>query len=266
MSQSHQHVPRKRFGQNFLHDPGVIARIIKAINPLPDDRIIEIGPGLGALTDPLLDQVKLLQVIELDRDLGGALKNRYAEDRCLVHIADALKFDFSSLTNTPQSLRIIGNLPYNISTPVMFHLLNQHAWIKDMHFMLQKEVVDRMIAQPGSRDYGRLSIMLQIHCRCESLFQVGPGAFRPAPKVESAVVRLIPHEHTLVDGPILKTLDKIVRRMFSSRRKTIRNGLRGLLEPEDIEHCAVDPGQRPEQLHLDQFIRLATHLSHLSDT
>ncbi len=257
MSHSPQHTPRKRFGQNFLHDPTVIARIIAAFGPRPDDAVVEIGPGKGALTGPLLEQLKMLRVIELDRDLGADLSSRLPADRCQVYIQDALRFDFFQLANGPHSLRIIGNLPYNISTAMIFHLLDQQACIRDMHFMLQKEVVERMSAAPGGRDYGRLSVMLQLHCRCECLFHVGSGAFTPAPRVDSAVVRLIPHNQTLIEGQALKVLEQIVTRMFSRRRKTIRNGLRGILEVADIDHCGVDPGQRPEQLDVAQFIRLA---------
>jgi len=252
-----RHTPRKRFGQHFLHDQTVIARIIAAFGPRPDDAVVEIGPGKGALTVPLLKQLKKLQIIELDRDLGADLASRLPSDRCHVIIQNALKFDFSQLAVNPHSLRIIGNLPYNISTAMIFHLLDQQASIRDMHFMLQKEVVERMNAAPGSRDYGRLSVMLQLHCRCEYLFQVGPGAFTPAPRVDSAVVRLIPHKQKLLEGQALKVLEQIVKRMFSRRRKTIRNGLRGILEEADINHCGVDPGQRPEQLDPAQFIRLA---------
>ena len=257
MSHPHRHTPRKRFGQNFLHDQAVIDRIIAAFGASPDDQVVEIGPGKGALTWPLLEKLKMLRVIELDRNLGADLANRLPPDRCHVYIQDALKFDFSQLANSPHSLRIIGNLPYNISTPMIFHLLNHQTCIRDMHFMLQKEVVERMSAAPGCRDYGRLSVMLQIHCRCECLFDVGPEAFTPAPRVESAVVRLIPHTRTLIEGQALKALKQIVNQMFSRRRKTIRNGLRGTLTEADIQHCGVDAGQRPEQLALDQFIRLA---------
>ncbi len=251
------HRPRKRFSQNFLHDPAVIARIIAAFNPQPDDRVVEIGPGKGALTAPLLEQLKTLQVIELDRDLGATLESRYPPKRCRVHIGDALEFEFHTLTDTPRSLRIIGNLPYNISTPLIFHLLDQQVWIKDMHFMLQKEVVERMGAVPGTRNYGRLSVMLQVHCQCNFLFQVGPGAFSPAPRVDSSIVRLIPHDQALVHGRTREVLDRLLKQMFSKRRKTIRNCLRGILAEAEIHGCDVDSSQRPEQLALKQFIRLA---------
>lgn len=256
-----RHTPRKRFGQNFLHDPGVIARILSAFDAHPDDPVIEIGPGQGALTGPLLEQLNLLQVIEVDRDLGAWLEHRYPPERCKVHIQDALKFDFSKLANAPHSLRVIGNLPYNISTPLIFHLLEHQAWIRDLHFMLQKEVVARMCAQPGSRDYGRLSVMLQLHCRCEPLFQVGPGAFKPPPRVESEVVRLVPHTRARVTGPELKALDSILRQMFSRRRKTVRNSLRGIVDAAQIQHCGIDATQRPEQLDVEQFIQLARHMT-----
>ena len=187
------HRPRKRFGQNFLHDPVVIGKIISAVHPVRNDRLLEIGPGQGAITVPILAEVGELSVVELDRDLIGPLQVRCAEfGKLVVHNADALSFDFCRLvTDTP--LRVVGNLPYNISTPLLFHLLEQHHCIKDMHFMLQKEVVDRMAAGPGSREYGRLSIMLQYRCRITPLFNIGPEAFNPPPKVESAFVRLEPY-------------------------------------------------------------------------
>ncbi len=238
----------------------MIAKIVSAINIQPDDLIIEIGPGLGALTEPILELVKFLHAIELDRNLAAELGDRLAADRCKIHQCDALAFDYKALTDSAHNLRIIGNLPYNISTPLIFHLLGQQTCIKDMHFMLQKEVVERMVAGPGSRSYGRLGIMLQIYCQCEKLFNVGSASFNPRPKVDSAVVRLIPHPHPQADDETLHMLDPLLKQVFSRRRKTIRNCLRGLLDEADIDDCKVDPGKRPEQLDIHQFIMLAQRL------
>jgi 16S rRNA (adenine1518-N6/adenine1519-N6)-dimethyltransferase len=194
VSSKHGHQARKRFGQNFLHDPGVIERIIRAIHPKPDDALVEIGPGLGALTEEMLAVNSNLQVVELDRDLIPVLRTKFFNyPNFRIHEADALKFDFGELV-ADKPLRIIGNLPYNISTPLIFHLLGHSGVVQDMHFMLQKEVVQRMAAVPGDNNYGRLGIMTQYFCRVQPLFEVGPGAFRPAPKVDSAIVRLVPHK------------------------------------------------------------------------
>ncbi|MEW8584381.1 MAG: 16S rRNA (adenine(1518)-N(6)/adenine(1519)-N(6))-dimethyltransferase RsmA, partial [Candidatus Thiodiazotropha sp.] len=187
------HHPRKRFGQNFLHDPGTIQRIVQAISPQPDDNLVEIGPGQGAITTELLPLVKRMHAIELDRDLVGPLALRCAAlGELQIHNIDALKFDYSSLAEAAHSLRVVGNLPYNISTPLLFHLLDQSDQILDMHFMLQKEVVERMAAIPGNKSYGRLTVMLQARAEVTPLFTIGPGAFRPPPKVDSAFVRLLP--------------------------------------------------------------------------
>lgn len=188
------HKPRKRFGQNFLHDKMVIQRIVNSINPRMGEHIVEIGPGEGALTELVLDKIGIMDVVELDRDLIPLLKIRFVTQEGLtIHQADALKFEFCQLQHDEQKLRIIGNLPYNISTPLLFHLFDNNHCIQDMHFMLQKEVVDRIVAKPGDSAYGRLSIMLQYYCHAEYVFTVKPGAFRPAPKVDSAIVRLVPH-------------------------------------------------------------------------
>ncbi|MEP2614553.1 16S rRNA (adenine(1518)-N(6)/adenine(1519)-N(6))-dimethyltransferase RsmA, partial [Marinobacter alexandrii] len=215
MSNKAGHQARKRFGQNFLHDPGVIERIVRAIHPKPEDTLVEIGPGLGAITEEILAVNPRLQVVELDRDLIPVLRTKffnYPEFR--IHEADALSFDFSQLADDGRGLRIIGNLPYNISTPLIFHLLGQAGVVKDMHFMLQKEVVQRLAAVPGDNNYGRLGIMAQYFCKVQPLFEVGPGAFRPAPKVDSAIVRLVPHETLPHPAKDLGTLQAVVRTAF----------------------------------------------------
>ena len=254
--------PRKRFGQHFLHDPHVIDRIITAFKPQPGERIVEIGPGRGVLTGRLLAAAGRLDVIELDRDLAAELPARFADQGGLtVHAIDALRFDFTSLNTAPRQLRIIGNLPYNISTPLIFHCLDQAAAVHDMLFMLQREVVERMTAEPGSRTYGRLSVMARIACEVERLFPVSAGAFQPPPKVESAVVRLVPHRTPLFPDTDSRALDSVVRHAFGQRRKTLRNSLRAILPATAIEAAGVDPGKRAEQLSLSQFAALADALS-----
>jgi len=254
------HRPRKRFGQNFLHDPGVIRRIVEAIHPRPGEAMVEIGPGQGALTCELLPRLGRLDVVELDRDLIRPLSERCgALGELRIHQADALKFDFRPLAPAPHALRVVGNLPYNISTPLLFHLIDQIDIIRDMHFMLQKEVVERLVARPGSHAWGRLAILIQYHCTSEMLFTVGPGAFRPAPKVESAVVRLVPHAHPPVDVDAAR-LKRVVAQAFAHRRKTLRNNLRGLIAPDTITALGIDPGLRPERLTLEQFAALAKTL------
>jgi 16S rRNA (adenine1518-N6/adenine1519-N6)-dimethyltransferase len=250
------HRPRKRFGQHFLHDPQVVARIVQAIDPKPDDRLVEIGPGHGVLTAQLLQRIPTLTAIEIDRDLAAGLTARFGSALTL-HTADALKVDFTELRGTGAKLRIVGNLPYNISTPLLFHLLEHREAIEDMHFMLQKEVVDRMAAAPGSKIYGRLTVSLAPWVSVEPLFTVGAGAFRPPPKVSSAIVRLKPWGEPpfRLDNP--ERFDVIVRSAFSQRRKTLRNGLKGVVEVRAIEALGIDPGLRPEQLAPEQFARLA---------
>jgi 16S rRNA (adenine1518-N6/adenine1519-N6)-dimethyltransferase len=255
------HRPRKRFGQNFLHDPAIIQRIIQAISPQPGQRLVEIGPGQGAITLPLLQGCGRLDVVELDRDLIEPLARKAATAGTLViHQADALKFDFSALAHGAK-LRVVGNLPYNISTPLLFHLLAQSDYIQDMHFMLQKEVVARMAAEPGKGEYGRLSVMIQYHCRVEPLFNIGPGAFHPAPRVDSAFVRLTPWAQAPVSVDDYTCLGKVVRQAFSQRRKTLRNTLRGLLSETDIRASGSDPAARPETLTLQQYAALANRLA-----
>lgn len=237
---SSSHRPRKRFGQHFLHDARVLARLVEAIAPQRGDFIVEIGPGEGALTRPLLEKAGAIHVIELDRDLAGAL----SAPGLTVHQADALEFDFGAF---PQGVRVVGNLPYNISTPLLFHLARYAARVRDMHFMLQREVVERMVAAPSTPAYGRLSVALQARFRLAKLFTVAGGAFRPAPKVESALVRLVPLEQPL-------ELDEaLLRRAFSARRKTLRNALAGV----DLAALGIDPGLRPENLSVADYARIA---------
>lgn len=257
MSKKAGHQARKRFGQNFLHDPGVIERIIRAIHPKPDDAIVEIGPGLGAITEEILAVNPKLQVVELDRDLIPVLRTKffnYPDFR--IHEADALKFDFNQLVDE-KPLRIIGNLPYNISTPLIFHLLAQSGVVQDMHFMLQKEVVQRMAAVSGDNNYGRLGIMTQYFCKVQPLFEVGPGAFRPAPKVDSAIVRLVPHTELPYPAKDLGTLQSVVRTAFNARRKTLRKALGGLVTVEQLQTLGINDGLRPENLSLADYVSIA---------
>jgi len=256
------HKPRKRFGQNFLHDKMVIQRIVNNINPRQGDHIVEIGPGEGALTELVLDKIGAMDVVELDRDLIPLLKIRFVMQQGLsIHQADALKFNFCELKKNEKKLRIIGNLPYNISTPLLFHLFDNSHCIQDMHFMLQKEVVDRIVAKPGDSAYGRLGIMMQYYCRSEYVFTVKPGAFRPPPKVDSAIVRLIPHEKPPVAVNDFDTFSKIVNFSFTQRRKTLRNILKGKLEASQIEELGIEPTIRPERLSLQDFTKIANRLS-----
>ena len=238
---STSHRPRKRFGQHFLHEAGVIGRIVEAIAPRRGELIVEIGPGEGALTRPLLERAGTLHVIELDRDLAAALRSL---EGVIVHQADALAFD---LAQFPCGMRIVGNLPYNISTPLLFHLARYAGRVRDMHFMLQSEVVDRMVAAPSTPAYGRLSVALQARFRMRRLFGVAPGAFRPPPKVGSAVVRMEPRRD------ILKVDDDLLRRAFSARRKTLRNALPGA----NFAAAGIDAGLRPENLSPEDYARLS---------
>jgi 16S rRNA (adenine1518-N6/adenine1519-N6)-dimethyltransferase len=256
-----EHRARKRFGQNFLHDESVIEHIIASINPQAGERLVEIGPGLGALTGRLLEAAGRLDVVELDRDLIPKLAVKFASTgELLIHEADALKFDFRSLVNEGEQLRIIGNLPYNISTPLLFHLLDTAEIIRDMHVMLQKEVVDRMTASPGSSDFGRLTVMLQYRCKVTRLFAVGPESFSPAPKVESAIARLTPYASLPFTAKSEGALAKLVSQAFSQRRKMLRASLKGLLSIEQIEACGIDPTRRPETLSVQQFVRLSDEI------
>ncbi|RLA18433.1 MAG: 16S rRNA (adenine(1518)-N(6)/adenine(1519)-N(6))-dimethyltransferase [Gammaproteobacteria bacterium] len=256
------HKARKRFGQNFLHDQGVIQAILSAISASSDDHLVEIGPGQGALTEPLLQDCKRLDVVELDRDLVQLLERKFsAQPKLSIHSADALFFDFGKLSENGEKLRVIGNLPYNISTPLMFHLLEGRAVIKDMHFMLQKEVVDRMQAQPGNKHYGKLSIMLQYHCHVEKLFDVPPECFDPAPKVVSAIVRLIPHHEPPIKTENPALLSRVVTQAFSQRRKTLRNSLSGLFSAEQLIAHEIDPTLRAENLSIEKFVKLSNVLN-----
>lgn len=255
---------RKRFGQHFLHDPIVLDKIASAISPRAGDHIVEIGPGRGALTRALLEGWPAggatLDVIEIDRDLAPLLREEFAGNPSIaIHEADALEFDFAALgASRGGRLRVIGNLPYNISTPLLFHLLDHSAVIEDMHVMLQREVVDRIAARPGTDDYGRLTVMLAPWVEADSLFDVGPGAFQPPPRVWSAVVRLtVRREPAFAVSPHFA---EVVATAFSHRRKTIRNALRDRVSAEQISACGIDPGLRPETLAPDSFNRLAQTL------
>ncbi len=255
---------RKRFGQHFLHDPGVIRRIIDTVAPAAGQRIVEVGPGRGALTWGLLERAKHLDVIEIDRDLAQTLQaDPRAKNGLRVHVENVLHTDFIRLRGTGGPLRVVGNLPYNISTPLLFHLLEQSSAISDMYFMLQKEVVERMAAQPGNKDYGRLTVMLAAAAEVEGLFDVGPGAFQPRPKVWSAIVHLRPAQNPRFESGGKGALRTLVTAAFSHRRKTLRNSLKDLLSPQDIQSCGIDPQLRPETLAPAQFGLLAAHYSRL---
>lgn len=251
------HAPRKRFGQHFLTDRALIERMVRTIAPGNDQTVVEIGPGRGALTLPLLDAIDHLHVVELDRDLIARLEQTIASRRLTIHACDALRFDFSTLASAQRRVRVVGNLPYNISTPLLFHLLDQVAAVEDMHFMLQKEVVDRLTAVPGTPDWGRLSVMVQYFCRAEYLFFVPPGAFSPPPKVDSAVVRLVPYAEPPHPVSDLALFRRLVNQAFSQRRKVISNGLRSMLDSHRIAAAGVDPGLRPDALSLADFVALA---------
>jgi len=270
----HRHQARKRFGQNFLHDQSIINAIVDCINPHVDDNIVEIGPGLGALTRPLLARVNTLHAIELDRDLidhlnsdptlntvPGNQQTRKDPGALVLHNADALKFDFSEFTQSlasSQKLRLVGNLPYNISTPLLFHLLKSRACIEDMTFMLQKELVDRIVSNSGTKTYGRLSVMLQYYCNVEALLEVPPHAFTPPPKVQSSVLKLTPKSSEQTQHIDFEALESVVRLAFASRRKTLRNNFRNELEEQHLDAAGINPRARAETLDLTQFINLAT--------
>jgi len=258
-----RHVARKRFGQNFLVDRAVIAAIVKVIAPRPDDRIVEIGPGLAALTAPLIEArgvpMRPIHAIELDRDLAVRLTNRFGSDRLVVHQADALAFDFAALAEpgAPASLRIVGNLPYNISTPLLFHLLDVADRIVDQHFMLQREVVARMVAEPGTSDYGRLSVMLQVRYAMESLFEVPPDAFDPPPAVTSAIVRMIPLPAKSLSIRDPARFAALVALAFNQRRKMLRNALAA--HAEAMEAVGIAPTARAEEIDPQTFVALSNH-------
>ena len=261
-----KHIPRKRFGQHFLHDQGVIAAIVEAIAPQPmsvsGERLVEIGPGLGALTLPVLERCRQLDVVELDRDvIPHLLAAAQGKGEIILHQADALQFNFSSLSQHGEKLRVIGNLPYNISTPLMFHLFEQRLGAEplfcDMTFMLQLEVCERLAAPPNSEHYGRLSIMAQYHADIEFLFHVAPEAFNPPPKVDSGIVRLTPYHTPPVEVGDHALFALMVARAFNMRRKTLRNGLKGLVDEADFAAAGIDPVRRPETLSLAEFAALS---------
>jgi 16S rRNA (adenine1518-N6/adenine1519-N6)-dimethyltransferase len=252
---------RKRFGQHFLRDQSVIDAIVAAINPQPHEHIVEIGPGLGAITLPVLQRVKIMDAVEIDRDVIAALHvSALTVGELRLHEADVLKFDFGNLRKDTQQLRLIGNLPYNISTPLLFELIEQREHFQDMYFMLQKEVVARMGAQPDSSDYGRLTVMLAPWLRVEPLFDIGPEAFRPPPKVMSSMVRLIPHATPPFIIHDRAKFSQVVMAAFSQRRKTLRNALSTLMNAEQIEAAGINPGLRAEVLSPDKFAALAEQI------
>lgn len=256
-----RHLPKKRFGQNFLHDASVLQQITAAINPLPDDLMVEIGPGQGALTSYLISHLQALHVIELDRDLIVLLEKLFTDKPLHIHSGDALEFEFDQLVVDQRKLRVVGNLPYNISTPLLFHLAQYVDVIQDQHFMLQKEVVERMVAEPGGRDYGRLSVMLQWRYHMTQLVVVPPRAFDPPPKVESAIVRMIPIPEPLICQQHI--LEKVVTAAFSQRRKVIRNSLGSLFSAQQLIDVGIDPQARPETVAVESYVRLARTLEPL---
>ena len=253
-----QREAKKHLGQHFLHEKGIIAKIVQAVDPKPGDRLVEIGPGQGAITFPLLDRHGALTVIEFDRDLIAPLTEaaKAHGELTIVH-SDVLKVDITALAGDAGQVRLVGNLPYNLSSPILFHALDHAAAIRDMHFMLQKEVVDRMAAGPGSKVYGRLSVMLQAYCRVTPLFKVPPGAFKPPPKVDSAVVRMVPRAREEIAVADRKRFEHVVRAAFGQRRKTLRNALHGVADSALIEAAGLRPDARAEQVDVAGFIRLA---------
>jgi 16S rRNA (adenine1518-N6/adenine1519-N6)-dimethyltransferase len=255
------HIPRKRFGQNFLIDDGIIASIISVIMPRRGDNLVEIGPGLGALTDPLLTRLDRLQVVEIDRDLIARLHGLYPPERLVIHEGDVLEFDFAALGD---DLRVVGNLPYNISTPLLFRFAAYARHIRDVHVMLQREVVERMVAAPGDSEFSRLSVMLQYRFDMEKLIDVPADSFDPAPKVESAVVRLTPL-HPLPHPARNETLfAEVVSRAFSQRRKTLRNTLKGMVSAEQLAALGINAGARAQELSVADFVRIADAVSALA--
>ena len=252
------HTPRKRFGQNFLEDRSIVDQIVAAIHPRPGERMVEIGPGLGALTEPLLQAAGRLDVVEIDRDIVRSLRARFPAEILSIHEGDALEKDFGALG---PGLRVAGNLPYNISTPILFHLTAFVAAIRDCHFMLQREVVQRMGAEPDTAEYGRLSVMLQYHWLVEPLFDVPPTAFNPQPKVWSSVVRMVPHTVRPAVAMDEQLLAEVVAAAFGQRRKTLRNTLRSRMGEQDLVSLGIDPGARGETLDVAAFVRIANHLA-----
>ena len=256
------HRPRKRFGQHFLRDQAVIHRIIAALAPKPMEHLIEIGPGQGALTVPILKQIKHLEVVELDRDLLPELERRTEQLGALtVYSADALTFDFTSVKNDDQPLRIFGNLPYNISTPLIFHLLTFAPLVSDMLFMLQKEVSERLAAKPDTADYGRLSVMVQYHCHVDLLFDVSPDAFHPPPQVQSSIVRLVPYPAYPHRAQNYELFAAVVKQAFGQRRKTLRNSLKGMIDDVMWAHISLNSNLRPENLSVKDFVEISNALN-----
>lgn len=256
-----KHIARKRFGQNFLIDPQVIADIVNAVAPNRGDCVVEIGPGLGALTEPLLKKLDHLHVVEIDRDIIARLKQRYSPEKLTIHEGDALAFDFGSLAvASGRKLHVVGNLPYNISTPLLFHLASFADHVSDMHFMLQKEVVERMVAEPGTADYGRLSVMLQYRFFMDWLLDVPPESFDPAPKVDSALVRLIPRPPQDLSVKDEAKFSALVSAAFAQRRKMLRNNLKGILGDTGFERIGVEPTARAEELSVAEYVRIANSL------
>lgn len=252
------HRARKRFGQNFLHDHRVINDIVSIINARPNDHIVEIGPGKGALTRELAGQCQKMDLIELDRDLVKLLDAQFGHlEGITIHSADALSINYTALAQPDGKLRIIGNLPYNVSSPLLFHLVKHASSIHDMHFMLQNEVVNRLCALPGGKIYGKLSIMMQYHCRAEKLFEVGAENFSPQPKVSSAIVRLVPHQHPQARVENFTIFQELVAQAFSQRRKTLRNAIRCFLSEDELRSLDIDPGTRPETLTVREFAQLS---------
>jgi 16S rRNA (adenine1518-N6/adenine1519-N6)-dimethyltransferase len=255
-----KHIARKRFGQNFLTDQLVLNNIIATINPQPDQSMVEIGPGLAAMTRLLLDGLTTLHVVELDRDLVARLKKSFDPAKLIVHEGDALQFDFSALpVAAGKKLRIVGNLPYNISSPLLFHLAEFSHLVEDQHFMLQKEVVERMVAEPGSKAYGRLSVMLQWRYHMEMMFVVPPTAFDPPPRVESAIVRMIPKQTRLACD--VRKLEQVVTKAFSQRRKVVRNCVAGMFTEQQLLDVGINPQVRAETIALEQYVALANLLA-----
>lgn len=252
------HVARKRFGQNFLVDSGIIGAIVSAVNPKPGECVVEIGPGLGAITVPLMERVGHLHVVEIDRDLIARLKKQYAPEQLTVHEGDALAFDFASIGTR---MKLVGNLPYNISTPLLFHLASFGELVDDMHFMLQKEVVERMVAEPGDADFGRLSVMLQYRFWLEWLIDVPPESFDPPPKVDSAVVRLIPKPLAELRAVDEARFASVVQAAFAQRRKMLRNTLKGILDDAGFAALGIAPTLRPEDVAVEDYVRIANYLA-----
>jgi 16S rRNA (adenine1518-N6/adenine1519-N6)-dimethyltransferase len=257
------HIPRKRFGQHFLVDQGIIAAIVDAIHPQSADLLVEIGPGLGALTAPLLARLNHLHVVEIDRDVIAHLRQSYSNDTLTVHEGDALEFDFGALAagDDRPGMRVVGNLPYNISTPLLFHLADYAPRIIDCHFMLQSEVVERMVASPGVKAYGRLSVMLQYRFRMERLIDVPPEAFDPPPKVDSAIVRMLPKPAAEQGAVNVGLLGEVVTQAFSQRRKVLRNTLKGRATEAQMADAGIDSRSRAEEVPLENYVRLANALA-----